>query len=333
MSAAKIPAASAIAAPSAPLAPLTVDELVEQLKGRSATELFKIIKAATTLAEKASKVPTKKGTKKAAKKDSDVPLSPEDAEKAAKRGAQLDKPRAWVTFVGNDARANGWPAFPAKVTATDKLTKVKTESIVEMPASEEQNGAHVFPDGKAFHHKHAMSLSKAYWVAKTQTGSRQDLYAEFEAQYVAPVRGVSAEGASAEGASAAASETEDTEDIYDELQAPSAAAAAPAPKPKADESKPKAAESKPKAAESKPKAAESKPKKSALKPKKATADVWVAPANGKFAPWTFNGRAVRRNKDNYVVGKDVDGEDEWLGQYNPATNEIEECDVPEDFTA
>ena len=308
---ASLPAASAVygdsvaKAPSAPSAPLTVDEIVEQLKDRTAAELFKIIKEATKYGEKASKnaASPKKGTRKsAAKKDSDVPLSPEEAEKAAKRGAQLDKPRAWVTFVGNDARAHGWSAFPAKVTAKDKVTGEKAESIVEMPESKEQeDGKHVFPDGKAFNHKHAMSLSKAYWVAKTKEGSRQDLYAEFEAQYVAPVRGA---------ASAAA-----TSDAEEETEAePEAPSAAPAPAP----------------AHAKPK--ETKPKKVTPKLKKAT-DEWVAPTNGKFAPWTFNGRAVRRNKDNYVVGKDVDGEDEWLGYYNPKTNEIEECDVPEDFTA
>ena len=302
---ASLPAASAVSAIAASEAApdaLSIEAILEQLKGRSAAELFKVLKAVAALAEKTSKVATssKKGAalKRAAAKDSDVPLSPEDAEKAAKRGAQLDKPRAWVTFVGEHARANGWPAFPAKVTAKDKVTGEKAESIVEMPESKEQeDGKHVFPDGKAFNHKHAMSLSKAYWVAKAKEGERQDLYQAFEKQYVAPVRGA---------ASAAA-----TSDAEAEPEAPSAAAA-PALVP----AKPK----------------ESKPKKVTPRLKKATYD-WVAPTNGKFAPWTFNGRAVRRNKDNYVVGKDADGEDEWLGQYNPQTNEIEECDVPEDFTA
>ena len=196
---ASLPAASAVAAPSAPSAPLTVDEIVEQLKDRTAAELFKIIKEATKYGEKASKnaASPKKGTRKsaAAKKESDAPLTAEEAEKAAKRGAQLDKPRAWVTFVGNDARANGWSAFPAKVTAKDKVTGEKTESIVEMPASEEQDGKHVFPDGKAFNHKHAMSLSKSYWVAKAKEGERQDLYQAFEKQYVAPVRGAASAAA------------------------------------------------------------------------------------------------------------------------------------------
>jgi hypothetical protein len=284
-----------------------VDELVEQLKGRSAAELFKVLKAATTLAEKASKVATssKKGTKKAAaKKDSDVPLSPEEAEKAAKRGAQLDKPRAWVTFVGEHARANGWPAFPAKVTATDKLTKVKTESIVEMPESEEKDGKYVFPDGKAFNHKHAMSLSKAYWVAAKKVGTRQDLYAEFEAQYVAPVRGSSAEGARA--ASAASSDAEYVDDDAEDADAPAPAPVTPV------------------------KAKKAVAKKVApLAPAKPKQDEFVAPKDGKFAAWTHNGRALRRNNQNYVVGPK--GDDTWIGQYNPETDEIEECDAPEEF--
>ena len=302
MSAQKIPAASAVVPDAAaPSAPLTVDEIVEQLKGRTAAELFKILKAATALAEKASKVPTKKGTKKATKKDSNVPLSPEEAEKAAKRGAQLVKPREWVVFVGNDARANGWPAFPAKVTTKDKVTGLKTTSMQEMPASEEKDdGVHVFPDGTAFNHKHAMSLSKSYWVAKTKSGTRQDLYEAFEAQYVAPAPKDAAAAAAAE------SDEETTDESKEEEVVPAAA---------------------------KPKPAAAKPKK-AVKPKAAaTADAWVAPKDGKFAKWTFNGRELRRNKDNYVTGTDADGEDEWLGQYNPATNEIEECDVPEDLTA
>ena len=305
MSAQKIPAASAVVPDAAPIVPLTVDEIVEQLKDRTAAELFKILKAATALAEKASKVPTKKGTKKATKKDSNVPLSPEEAEKAAKRGAQLVKPREWVVFVGNDARANGWPAFPAKVTAKDKVTGEKTESVQEMPASVEKDDVHVFPDGKAFNHKHAMSLSKSYWVAKTKSGTRQDLYEAFEAQYVAP--------APKQGAAAAESD--------EETEQSSPAAAAVLEESKEEEVVPAAA--KPKPAAKKPVAA---------KPKKA-ADAWVAPKDGKFAKWTFNGRELRRNKDNYVTGTDADGEDEWLGQYNPATNEIEECDIPEDLTA
>jgi len=314
MSASKIPAASAVAygdsvakAPAVPdVAPLTVDELLEKCKGRSSAELLKILKAATAHAEKASKAPTKKGVKKAnaaLKKASDVPLSPEEAEKAAKRGAQLDKPRAWVTFVGVHARANGWLPFPAKVTAKDKLTGEKTENILEMPASVQKDGAHVFPDGKTFNHKHAMSLSKSYWVAKTKLGTNERLYQEFEEQYVAPVRGAEKEAEESE-------EAEETEEKESESEAPQepVPAAAKAAKPKAEK---------------------------AEKPKKAikSEQTWVAPKNGKFAPWTFNGRKVRRNKDNYVVGTDSDGEDEWLGLYNPETNEIEECDVPEDFTA
>ncbi|NCY23240.1 hypothetical protein EBX31_14975, partial [bacterium] len=72
---------------------------------------------------------------------------------------------------------------------------LKTESVQEMPASEERDGAHVFPDGKAFSHKYAMSLSKVYWTVKSQTGDRKDLYDAFEEQYVPAAAAAAAESA------------------------------------------------------------------------------------------------------------------------------------------
>jgi hypothetical protein len=189
------------------------------------------------------------------------------------------------------------------VTAKDKVTGEKTETTVEMPASVRKDGANVFPDGKAFNHKHAMSLSKSYWVAKTKAGTRQDLYEAFEKQYVAPVRGA------ASAATSDAEEAEDAEDAEAEPEVQSAAAApapAPAPAPKAK-------------------------KVAAKKPKKV--DEWVAPEDGQFAPWTFEGKSLFRNKENYVTGVDADGQDEWVGRFNPKTNEIEECEMPADFSA
>jgi len=176
---------------SAASASLTAQDILESIKSLSTADLLKVATAATTLAaknvKKASKsvsAPRKKGKKTASTK-SDVSQSSSDASPVtSKRGAQLVKPREWIVFVGNDARANGWPAFPAKVTTKDKLTGLKTSSMQEMPASEERDGAHVFPDGKAFQHKHAMSLSKVYWTVKSQTGDRKDLYDAFEEQYV-----------------------------------------------------------------------------------------------------------------------------------------------------
>jgi hypothetical protein len=186
---------------SAASASLTAQDILESIKSLSTADLLKVATAATTLAaknvKKASKsvsVPRKKGKKTASTK-SDVSQSSSDASPVtSKRGAQLVKPRAWVTYVLEDARANGWPAFPAKVTTKDKLTGLKTESVQEMPASEERDGAHVFPDGKAFQHKHAMSLSKVYWTVKSQTGDRKDLYDAFEEQYV-PAPAAAAESA------------------------------------------------------------------------------------------------------------------------------------------
>ena len=197
---------------------LTVQDVLESIKSLSTADLLKVATAATTLAaknvKKASKsAPTPKKGKKATrasrgKSDAEDASDASDAKKPsdAKRGAQLVKPRAWVTYVLEDARANGWPAFPAKVTTKDKLTGLKTESVQEIPASEERDGAHVFPDGKAFSHKHAMSLSKVYWTVKSQTGDRKDLYDAFEEQYVPAAAASASESAPVTEAEAEAEE-------------------------------------------------------------------------------------------------------------------------------
>ena len=185
------------AAASAIATAADVNVILEQIKSLNTIDLLKVASAATTLAAKNVKKgtlknplsPSKKGKRGAKKPNATLKGSDSDATDAStksKRGAQLDKPRAWVKYVATDASTNGWPSFPANVTAKDKLTGLKATTVVEMPASEERNGKHVFPDGKTFNHKHAMSLSKAYWVAKTQSGDRKDLYHAFEGIYVPP---------------------------------------------------------------------------------------------------------------------------------------------------
>jgi hypothetical protein len=289
-----------------------VDEIVEQLKDRTAAELFKILKEATKYAEKASKAAPSKGTRKGTaslKKGSDVPLSPEELALADQRGKQLAKPRAWMNFVEADARANGWPTFPVKKSIKDKLTKkvVSTETV-RMPASLEEkvDGEYVFPpvadkkgDMKSakFNGKNAMSLSTFYWGPAPAKGQERNtteygrqLREKFEAQYVP-----SADAAPSAPEAEAEAEEETKEDTE---------VAEPEPEPVKPVTK----------------------KPVAAKPKE-----WKPRADGKFSPWTYRGRAVRRNKDNYVVGKDADGQDEWLGQYDPETDEIADCDIPDDF--
>jgi len=180
---------------SAASASLTAQDILESIKSLSTADLLKVATAATTLAaknvKKASKsasVPRKKGKKTASTK-SDVSQSSSDASPVtSKRGAQLVKPRAWVTYVLEDARANGWPTFTITQSKKDKMTGVRTESPLEVPAShaKDQDGKYTFEDGKDFIHKYAMSLSKVYWSVKSQTGSRPDLYTAFEEQYVPP---------------------------------------------------------------------------------------------------------------------------------------------------
>jgi hypothetical protein len=177
-----------------------VQVILEQIKSLNTIDLLKVASAATTLAAKnvkkapkstspsATTAPATKRGKKATKK-SDVSEASDSEKPASKRsGAQLVKPRAWVTYVLQDAKANGWSAFTITQSKKDKVTGLKTETAVEVPASapEAVEGEYVFPDGKKFNHKYAMSLSKLYWSVKTQSGDRQDLYDAFDESYVAP---------------------------------------------------------------------------------------------------------------------------------------------------
>jgi membrane protein involved in colicin uptake len=59
-----------------------------------------------------------------------------------------------------------------------------------------EDGAYIYegsvtekePKGKQITLKHAMSLSKQYWSPKAKNGAHEDLYTQFEAEYVPPVR-------------------------------------------------------------------------------------------------------------------------------------------------
>ena len=160
---------------------ITVDEILSSLKSFETTELFKLIKAATTEAEKKSKTPKTATKTTTAKKAGSMP-----------KGAippQLKKPRAWVEFTLNHALENGWEAFTVvqkKKVRGEGGQDVTLEEQIEMPASELHDGAYVFegsvtektPQGRQLIHKEAMSLSKQRKDASHST------YAEFEAQYV-----------------------------------------------------------------------------------------------------------------------------------------------------
>jgi len=185
--AADLPAASAVAVSPAAEAPepVEMDALLTSLKTLDAPELFKVMKAALTEAEKR----TKSGTKRRA-----APTSTKKAGSMPKGVVppQLRKPRAWVEFVLAHALQNGWESFTVHQTRKDKETGEKIEEEIEMPASILHDGAYVYegsvtekqPAGKQLIQKDAMSLSKQYWAPKEKKGTRPDLYEEFENSYV-----------------------------------------------------------------------------------------------------------------------------------------------------
>ena len=161
-----------------------IEEIVQEICGLPTDLLGRISKQAVDEMGRRAKMNTK--SKKAPKKTGSMPkgVVPD----------QLRKPREWVNHVKADAIANGWPSYTMHQTRKNKETGEKEEEDIEMPGSEQNaEGAHVFegsiteklPKGRAFTHKDAMSLSAVYWKVKTQKGTRQDLYEEFDASYPA----------------------------------------------------------------------------------------------------------------------------------------------------
>lgn len=159
-----------------------IEEIVQEICGLPTDLLGRISKQAVDEMGRRAKMNTK--SKKAPKKTGSMPkgVVPD----------QLRKPREWVNHVKADAIANGWPSYTMHQARKNKETGEKEEEEIEMPASEQNaEGVHVFegsiteklPKGRAFTHKDAMSLSAVYWKVKTQKGTRQDLYEEFDASY------------------------------------------------------------------------------------------------------------------------------------------------------
>ena len=159
-----------------------IEEIVQEICGLPTDLLGRISKQAVDEMGRRAKMSTK--SKKAPKKTGSMPKG--------RVPDQLRKPREWVNHVKADAIANGWPSYTMHQARKNKETGEKEEEEIEMPASEQNaEGAHVFegsiteklPKGRAFTHKDAMSLSAVYWKVKTQKGTRQDLYEEFDASY------------------------------------------------------------------------------------------------------------------------------------------------------
>jgi hypothetical protein len=148
-----------------------------------AADLFKVMKAAMSEAEKKAKESKKSVKKEKKKRASSMPKGVVPP--------QLMKPRAWMDFVKGYATKNGWESFTIHTTKKDKTTGEKVEEDVEMPGSMLHEGVHIFegsvseahPKGKTLSHSDVMSLSKTWWTPKTSEGTHEELYRKFEAQY------------------------------------------------------------------------------------------------------------------------------------------------------
>ena len=339
MSSVAIPAASAVEANEPAVMP--VDDLLAQIKLLGMADLSKVMKLAASQFEKMSKIAAKsvKTRKAATKKDG-----------APKRTDQLVKSRAWVKYVLEDATKNGWPAFPVNQSKTDKVTGVKTTEVIELPASVIVNDTHCFPDtNKPISHKQAMSLSSIYWVVKTKSGLRPDLYEAFDAQFVAPAVDAVADEKSDEEekpvvvrktASQKARE-KDAEKAAKDAEKAAKKAAKDAEKAAKDAEKAaKKAEkdAKPAAKKADAKPADAKPAAKKVVPKKVAAPAeedWVAPDEEDYHQWTYKGVKYWRNYQGRIfafkgVDVAVDAED-WIGLWDPVNKVIDlNAELPED---
>ena len=337
------------------------EQLLEQLKKLETADLFKVMKVALADAEKRSK--SGKGKAAEEKKSS----------KKGKATPQLDKPRAWVNWVLQYALANGWESF----TITQKKKGSDEVEEIEMPASElNEDGAYIYadsvtekePKGKQITLKHAMSLSKQYWSPKAKTGAHEELYEQFEAEYVPPahdddaksvatetsskkvVRMTAAEKEAQKAAKEAAKEAEKEakkaekeaekaakKAAAEELKkaaaeakkAEKAAAAAGKGKGKASKTPVPAAAAK-KASSAASVASAEKPAAAApAKKPVAKKEDWSCPNDGMVHPWTYKGKKYARNFDNQLWEMEEDGGiGDWAGVYDATTQKIDDS-VPE----
>jgi hypothetical protein len=337
---------------------VTMEEVISSLKTFESPELFKLLKAVASEAEKKSKTSAKNstGTKATtAKKAGSMP-----------KGAvppQLKKPRAWVEYTLKDALENGWESFTVLQKKKDKETNTITEEQIEMPASTLHNGAYIYedsvtdktPEGRQLIHKEAMSLSKQ------RKESGHATYAEFEAQYVddttdddksdagstASKRIVVKKTAAEKDAEAAAKKAEKEA----AKEAAKAAKEAEKEAKKAEKEAEKAAAKAAKEAEKEAKKADKKPvvkapvpaaavkkatatkvvetpapveKAVAVPKKKPAAKVEEIPNDGMVHPCTIKGKKYLRNADGetWTVGADG-GVGEWAGMYDAKADKLD----------
>ena len=288
------------------------------LKQLGCADLFKVMRTATTEAEKR------------AKEESKAPKKPKGP-----TPPQLQKPKAWVAYALKYATENGWESF--------KTVNKKTHEEIIYPASELKEGKYVFPNGKPLILTQAMSLSKQMFNAKLKVGSHEAVYREFEAWLAAqPVEAVAA----VEAAPKAPLIRKTMEEKAAEAAAKKAAAEAAKAEKKAATAALKEAAKAAKAAEKAaavPKAAVKAAVKAAapaaaavaavagVKPgpkKKAAAkpvEEWTCPTDGNVYPWPYKGENLLRDFENRVWTIDAEGGlGDWKGIYMPEKDCIDD---------
>ena len=149
---------------------ITASEIIDAAKHMALTDIFKLLKAYATEAEKRVKS-NAKGTKKrtaATEKKEKKPVP-----------TQLRKNHAWVAFTLKHAQENGWEEFV--------ITKAKSGEEILMSASTTHEGANIYedsinektPKGRQINRSEAMSL------AKVRKDANHSSWEEFEVEFAA----------------------------------------------------------------------------------------------------------------------------------------------------
>jgi hypothetical protein len=306
-------------------ATVDLEAVLEALKEFGCADLFKVIKIATIEAEKRVKSKPKK----------------EDAPKKA-TPKQLQKSTAWVKFTFEYSVRNGWEEFI--------VCNRKSGEEILMPASEEIDGKHVYPNGKEMILTHAMSLSKQRWSPKAKEGTHEELYNEFSAAFDAHVaeepeeeeeevvKPVIVRKTAEEKAAELAAKKAELEEAKAVAKAAREAKSAAAKQEKAElAAKEKAEKAKAKA---KVPAAAVKVVVKAKAPAAAVAKpalkkpvvVWSCPADGAVHPWTYKGAKYLRNSDHQVWREDAEGGcGDWCGVYLIDEDRIDDSVEEPDF--
>jgi histone H1/5 len=335
----------------------SMEDVMSAVKTFEASDLFKLLKAVASEAEKKSKTAAKTTTKAApTKKAGSMPKGTVPP--------QLKKPRAWVEFTLKDALENGWESFTVLQKKKDKETNTITEEQIEMPGSILHDGAHIYkdsitdktPQGRQLIHKEAMSLSKqrkeaghatyanfeATYVEEPSDDDKSDAgstaskkiivkktAAEKEAEAAAKKEAKEAEKAAAKAAKEAEKEAKKAEKEAEKAAAKAAKEAekeaAKAEKKPATKAPVPAAAVK-KATKAVEKATEVAPveKPVPIKKKPAAKPVEEIPNDGMVHPCTIKGKKYLRNADGetWTVGADG-GVGEWAGMYDAKADKLD----------